>query len=203
MSFEDNKQKGLRRVRRDSRDDDESLVGYQVPDGSTRAWRGDEDAPYTAPLGRAASAGTTENTAVNEENQRLLVDEYGRLWVRDAGAGPTSVSLYHDSTANRTQVVSTTSGRLYQARMIVDTAVNADRFLQIFDRTTAPTAGVEPIWEALVPANSTYAEAADSFGPIGGLPFSNGLAVAVSSTPGVWTDPGSDDAFFFLSYSEG
>jgi len=62
------------------------------------------------------------------------------------------------------------------------------------------------VWEALIPATNTvdtqYAEGADDFDPIDGLVFTDGLVLAMSTTPGVLTLPANAAAagFFMATY---
>lgn len=97
--FESGDRKGVARVRRDARNDgDEQLVGYQRTDGATEALRGDGDGPWVEPLGRASSDGTTGLVSVGDgDNQRIAVDEYGRIYTVPS---PTDVQKVEGDVAH-------------------------------------------------------------------------------------------------------
>lgn len=205
MGQDNNPGDSIRRTRRDARDaGDGQPVAYQTETGAEKTWTGDDDAPYTIALARASSTGVTTETSADDETQRLLVDEYGRIWARWVPGGGGPYLAYHDGAVVEQVVVSAVPSRVFQVRGILDAAITADRFMQIHDSAAAVLAGATPVWEALIPGSLTtalqYAEAGDDFEPIGGLVLANGLVLVLSTTPGFYTSPALDSVIFEATY---
>lgn len=115
------------------------------------------------------------------------------------GNGP-SATLFHNGASVASLVVSNVSARLFLLRAIVDTGIDADRIIQVFDLVALPADGTEPLWEMLIQANPGFAEAGDDFAPIKGLAFANGITLAVSTTKGILTIAVQSEVSFFGSF---
>lgn len=69
-------------------------------------------------------------------------------------------------------------------------------YLQGFDRATAPTAGLRPLFSVDVEANDfNYFETAT------GVPMTTGITVALSSSETVYADPGGTPGSFLVTHS--
>jgi len=205
--FEDVTLQQLRRVRAARTDPHPAAAGYIGPRGSTIAVAGDDHGPYHHALGRVNTdgvAGATPNSAEGQP-QRLLVDEPGRLWVREALGG--LLTVFHASVvATEEQLVGAgdPDWRLLELRATIDTGINADRFAQVHDAAAALTTGVSvPVWEAFIPASAGYVEVGESWAGVQGLLLTTGIRIAISTTPGVWTDPTVDEGFIQAVYGPG
>jgi hypothetical protein len=111
--FESPEQRTLDQVRRDGTTP--SVSGYQTDLGEIFPVPGDQTAPYGHVLGRASSTGTTPNTVEDEEPQRLLVDQFGRVIVVSPGGAPSLAALVSpnpipDATTTVYSVLSATVG---------------------------------------------------------------------------------------------
>lgn len=215
VPFETIAEQRLRNVRRGSDDDMRpQLGGYVDVEGNIRGRIGDAIAPYSHALGRASADGTTGLVAVSDgEGQRIATDEYGHIWTRDADPAavvPVNFS-YNSGVLNgpQTQVlVRAGATRVFQIRGILLAGESpADRFLQAHDVAAVGLVGGEfPVWEALVPGAATvatqYSEGADDFDPVDGLIFTLGLVLALSTTPGEFADPGTEEGWFQATYRD-
>lgn len=79
-------------------------------------------------------------------------------------------------------------------------ANGAARYLQLFNRTTAPTAGAVPIYAASLPLKGFYEfNGLGFFGP-GGFKLSVGLVIGVSTTESTYTAANPADHSIFVAY---
>lgn len=128
-----------------------------------------------------------------------LVDENGdHAGVPSNGLITEGRGLSYESTgaaAERSHVVKNSPGTLWMFRAL-GTSGAPDLWVMVLDQVAAPAGGEVPVWRAFLPAGG---EIGDDFFP-GGRSFANGIVIAVSSTPGTWTDPGSDYAFFHVGF---
>lgn len=198
-SGESNVNKALRRTRRDSRDEPVQTVGYQTETGDEAALTGDEHAPYAYALARATTDGSAVNTADKGEPQFLLCDEEGRLYTRDSAIA-TPASRYSSAALEQQAVVKSSSGLIWELRMLVTTGIAADRWLMVFNAAAAVANNAVPIWRSLLPnPGSARAEVWDGFE----RPFeaSTGIVVAISTTEVALTLPGANEALFQILYA--
>lgn len=195
-----------RRIRTDARTEQSRLIGFEAQSGEETAWTGDDDAPYTGPLGKASSdavAGLT--TEPDGANQRFALDSLGRLWL--AGMAPLAsqpltavVSRYSSAALENQATISTTPAKPLALRMIVPTGGSADTYLMVFDSTVAVVNGAVPLWRALLPnAGVNGGEAAETF-DMATFDTTAGLVVAMSTTAVTLTLAGAS-ALFEVLYS--
>ncbi len=191
IPFERRVEQQLRRGRPRSPESGPALGGYGAIDDSIRALIGNDVGPYQNIIGRASEDGVTGLVEVqNGESQIVATDLFGRLWTRSDPVPPVTelVQARHTEVEATSLVVSSTPAILYQMRGIVAAGVELDLWIQAFNAAVLPADGTEPKWEMLVPATETAVESGDDFGATGeGLPFSNGIVLAVSDTSGVLT----------------
>jgi hypothetical protein len=95
------------------------------------------------------------------------------------------------SSLETSRQVSAGAGHLHEVRCLLDPTVTADRYLHVFIDVASVSGGETPAWRAFIPAGG---EASDSFK--GGLPFTTGCVVAVSTTLATLTLPGAGEAMF-------
>jgi len=115
-----------------------------------------------------------------------------------AGASDPSATVFHSGAASVAFLVaSAVPARLFTIRGVVDTAINADRVIQLFDAIALPANGAVPLWEIVLEANAGIGEAGDDFAPIKGLAFLTGIVVAASTTKGSLTITAQSEMTFF------
>ena len=111
-NHENNDAKASRRTRLESREDQGEVVSYVDENGTPVAFTGDDDAPYTIPLGRVANAAeeSAAGPADVNEAQRRLVDANGKLFVNVAVLPPPGgVQMIEGDIANDTADSSTSN----------------------------------------------------------------------------------------------
>ena len=208
VPFETTQERRIRNTRRnDQRDAATDPVGYVAVEGGIRGLIGDHIGPYMHAIGRASADGNAGLVSVSDgEAQRLATDELGHLWTR-AGVGGGAALSFHTTAALDQSVSQTAARRVYQIRAALIASVITDRFLQVHDSAVPVPNNAIPIWEILVPGGlttaTTFAMAGDGFGDVGGLPLTNGLILAISTTAGVLTLPaaGGDALPFEATFS--
>jgi hypothetical protein len=175
-------------------------MGYASYDNSTVPVQGDEVGPYVHAITRASSDGAAGSVQVRDgESQRLLTDDFGRLWVRLTANTGTTATIARSAVLAKNLVVKVTPGFLTDVRMLVTTGIAAPRWLMIFDAAAAPANGATPVWRDVMPnPGGAQAEVSDSF--IQALSFSVGIVVAISTTEVTYTAPTNDEALFSAGY---
>ena len=154
FTFETLNRRQIARLRRDAQEP-YTLLGYEDTESRPLGLAGDDVGPYVHAIGRASTNGgaaaPTSIPAVDDgEAQRLLTDEYGRLWVRldasssEAQAVLTTPNPIADATTNVYSVTPATVGSAAGALVIKASAgrlrrvliVNNDvatRYAMVFD----------------------------------------------------------------------
>lgn len=94
-------------------------------------------------------------------------------------------------TAATSLVVHNAACALYHADVVLDDTVSDPRWLFVHNLTTAPTNGAVPVWRARVGGGF----ASIDFGAHG-LYLLTGCTLALSTTPGTLTLPGSNEGYF-------
>lgn len=185
--FDTDAERQRRLIERDSRKDPGQLGAYITPDGQPSLLTGDDDAPWSEPLGRASADGSTGLVLVSDgRNNRLAVDGFGHLWTRPVAVAALGASVYTSSAEEASAVVKASAGVVYECHALVSAAV-VDLWLMIFNRTTVPGAGAVPIWRALLPnPGGGPGEVWVNF-PLEPLPCTTGIAVGLSTTAITYT----------------
>lgn len=99
---------------------------------------------------------------------QLAPSTLGTAWEYNTGAtGDDSATLVFDGGA--------TKYVLNEFRLILDTAVTADRYVMLFDSATPPADTAVPVWRGVVPEKGMMAETFEA-----GLEFTNGISFALS-----------------------
>jgi hypothetical protein len=71
------------------------------------------------------------------------------------------------------------------------------RYLQVFDRSTTPSAGAAPVISVPVYANSGFTVVDQQMLGPNGMTLSNGIAWGISTTPGTYTAATASECFVF------
>jgi hypothetical protein len=100
-------------------------------------------------------------------------------------------------TAENTNVAKASAGRFFRARVILDAAVAANRWLMVFDKATAPVNTDVPVLRAWL-GNGTLDGEIDL--GLYGRAMANGVSVALSTTVATLTLPGGSEAYFQVGY---
>jgi len=145
-------------------------------------------------------------TASSEYAQGVvLIDENGNP--QGLSSSPISVKIdagtltkFHTGDDNvATAVLDSSSGTLYDIRVIMDPSVSVARYLMLFDRNSVPTSpSTTPqstdglIWSMVIPPAG---EASESF-PLG-LAYTAGLTACISSTHDDYTVVASAEGIIF------
>lgn len=210
--FETDSLREIRRVRLDAEDDADN-TGFVTPSGQEKRWTGNDAAPYTAALGRASSDGEdtppTGIPAVEDgDPQELLLDQYGRVWVRQVDPIQIVEPVFSRSTtagaalAQSSPIVVPSGQRMRLRWMGASMAggAGAGRVLMAFDSAVAVGNGAVPIWRAPIGDNGAgYFNSVDVEIGDGGIIVSGGLVLAISSTLGTLTL--GDTGFFQSLYN--
>lgn len=103
VPFETLSRRQVAAIRRDSQEPF-TLVGYEDTEGTPRGLIGDEIAPYVHMVGRAALDGGADApedipTVGQGQAQRVLVDEYGRIWA-NVNVSPAEVQNVQGNIAS-------------------------------------------------------------------------------------------------------
>lgn len=151
----------------------------------------------------------TPPAANNGDGVPLLVDEYGRPWVRIAGDAMPASQVSVIPTANPDEELSVFSGngtaavvKAQAGRLYSLTAADAETnsYIHIFNKAAAPIAGDVPL--IVLGRVSTPGDASlhASYQPIG-IPFSAGIAVGGSTTLSPFTPTGAPGSYrIFCAY---
>ena len=174
------------------------LISFQTQAGDEVAWTGDDDAPYVGILGKASSDGVTGLVAEPDgANQRLATDSLGHLLVSVSPSAAAAASRYSSPAFEQSAIVLAAPGVVYEIRMILNTAIAADRYLMVFNSTALPANGDIPVWRALLPNPGAGAgEVWDGFS----VPFAcaTGITVGLSTTATTFTGGGANALFEIL-----
>jgi len=110
-------------------------------------------------------------------------------------SGP--VSFYDSGAAADTQEVVSTSGvRVKEVFVSLAPGVSGDRWVMLFNANSARTNGALPVTRFKVPAADDASRTFEAE-----RTFPTGLVVAVSTTIGTLTLPGSGEAYFSVQYT--
>ena len=120
----------------------------------------------------------------------VLVDTLGRLQLVLADPAEPA-TRYLSAAAERSASAKITAGTVREVQVI--STSSADRYLMLIDKSGAVAGADAPFYRAFVPAGS---QVSVTFGPP--RSFGAGLQVALSSTAATWTDPGADEALFYV-----
>ena len=97
---------------------------------------------------------------------------------------------YLSAARERQATAKAAAGKLREVTVQSNSAL--ERWLHLFDRSTAVTAGQAPIYRCLLPPGAQISVAF-----VGGRTFAQGLVVAISSDAINWADPGADEGLFY------
>lgn len=214
MVDESDRQKSIRRLRRDGRtDEDIDVVGYTREDGSVRAWTGDDEGPYVKVINDDALASEIQGNILHDsadgvskpvkmgghanaglraavgENDRVdaSYDLRGRQRVLST-LSPIVISRNSTVALVETQVVKAAAGSLWQ--LVVSSTSAAALFLQVHNLAAVPGAGAVPIYSIHLPAGGSAGFAFDQ-----GDPFAVGIVWVASTTIATYTAVGANIAF--------
>jgi len=130
--------------------------------------------------------------------EELQCDQNGRLRVALEATDVTidtsvaeAATRYVSSSAERQAQAKGSAGVLREVHVINTSA--SERYLQLFDRTSALSGGEAPFARDIVPAGGSVRIWWE-----GGRSFAQGLRVALSSSIATWTDPTADEGFFHV-----
>lgn len=141
---------------------------------------------------------STLPTVGEGEVEELQIDQRGRLRV---AIEATSVALGVEQAEPATRYVSSTLERSAQAKasagvvrevQVISTSAS-ERYLHLINAIGALSGGETPLYRMIVPAGGAIAVTFP-----GGYSFATGVVVALSSTLATYTDPGADEAFFYV-----
>lgn len=173
MAANDEDARRIQRLKRDSRDGGESVpVGYQNDAAQTRAWSGDDDAPYVKVVNP-----TSDPVNVSIGGGGTL----GVFQVPQDGAAD-ALSVAYEPAVAAFEVAKAAAGRLYQ--IYVTNEGGGPLFFQIHNTAAAPSAGATPFmtqWR--VPNQGALFV---DFGEYG-LYMSVGITIVSSSTYATYT----------------
>lgn len=217
IPFESNEERQVGQIRLDDRREAQlgTPAAYRGPDGEALAVRGTAEGPYALAVGRASTTGVLPadgsdgGVVQTGQSQRVLVDEYGRLWVRAVPEPPVQiVGLRYatgDTAENQTPAILPGAQvlRVRVANVSLAGGVAAGRVLMLFDAAGAVVDGAVPLWRGVIlDAGAGYFNQVEvGFPEIDGLIFAAGLVAALSTTLDVLTLPVSPEGFFGLTYT--
>ena len=207
IEFESTTARELARIRRERGGSRPTGPGaYVSSDGETLAVRGSGEGPYSVIVGRASETGGSAaplgtggergNAVQTGVGQRVLTDEWGRIWARMYG-----------SPIEQTPIVTPTpgaGGALQQSAPIAPAAGETMRVLwggvviaggagvgyvlMFFDAAAPVINGASPLWrEPILDAGVNFFDGVDVEFPAGGIPVTDGLVLALSTTQDVLT----------------
>ncbi len=101
------------------------------------------------------------------------------------------------SVAVENIVAKASAGRLFSVGVILLSSVGVDRYLHVFDNTSAPSLNDTPVLRAFIPAGSQVVLELQA---IYGREFANGIVCAISTTLPQYTSPGGNEGFFQVGY---
>ena len=220
IAFESNVERELARVRRENA----YMRGlapsaYISSSNELAVRRGTDDGPYSLIVGRAAADGAVTppldedgsqgNSVLDGQGQRLLTDEWGRLWTKSAGGVVVEPTMLRATTGDaavlQTAPITPPEGLTMRVRWIgVNTVggVAAGRVLMAFDSADAVIDGADPIWRAvMLDAGAGYFNSVDVEFNNGGLLVVDGLVLALSTTLDDLTQPGAAEGWFQALYT--
>jgi len=105
-------------------------------------------------------------------------------WAQTAGAAAVTAAS-----------ISTTAGAAFKVDVVVLESVTAARWLMVFDLGAAPTGGEDPILRARISGGFASIDLG-----LYGREVTAGVAVAISTAPGLLALPGSGEGFFQVGY---
>lgn len=91
--------------------------------------------------------------------------------------------------------VKATGGVVFKVDVVLLDSVVASRWLMVFDLAAAPGAGADPILRARIGGGLASIDLG-----LYGRETTNGIGVAISTTPGLLSLPGSGEGFFQVGY---
>lgn len=197
IPFESDADAQLRNTSNSKESLDNKVAGYIDQQGLPAPLVGTLTGPYMLDVGRASADGSTGSVAVNDgQDQRILVDQLGRLWIRGiinpvviTGTITTSpiVGATYISTAFEIQhsIVATAGHPLEMARvhMLLNAGVSADRVLMVFDSDIPVVNGAAPVWRTPMPnPGAGIGGCWDVFDAFVLPLFTKGITVAISTT---------------------
>ena len=148
-----------------------------------------------------AACGTPNVTPPATQPGQATIDQNGKLCV-NATVSVGGVSLTAATPASSTalagsKVVAAQAKSLFSFEVVLDsTAANAGAYVLIFNSTTDPADGaVTPLKCYYIPANTTGANTIGGTFAAGGVAFSTGITIALSST-GCFTKTETTHALF-------
>lgn len=181
---------------------DRKVAAYIDQQGEPRPERGTLTGPYELIVGRASSDNHTGSVQVSDgEDQRVLVDQFGRLWIRGivdpvtitgtitANMAPIVADKYISATyeIQHSIVAGATALRLGRVQMLLKAGVAADRTLMVFNSDVPVANNAAPDWRTPLPnPGAGIGGCWDVFDEFV-FTCSKGITVAVSTTPDVLT----------------
>jgi hypothetical protein len=108
------------------------------------------------------------------------------------------LSQYVSTAVENVAVAKATPGRALHVDVSLP-GVAADRWLLLIDKATAPIATDPAVRQRLLPSGTVYGTL--DFPATFGQELAAGVAVAISTTPGVLTLPGGSEAWFTVDYA--
>lgn len=203
IPFESDSDVQLRNTANSVEDTDRKVSGFIDPQGLPRPERGTFTGPYELIVGRASDdeEGTGSVSVSNGEDQRVLVDQLGRIWIRGiidpvTITGEITADLspiigdHYASSAFEIQHSIVASGnplRVARIHMLLKAGTAADRTLMLFDSDVAVVNSAVPIWRTPLPnPGAGIGGCWDVFDDFV-IQCVKGITVAISTTPDVLT----------------
>lgn len=113
---------------------------------------------------------------------------------------PSASTLYTSLGATASAVIKSSPGTVYSIINALNTASSV-RFLLLFNATSVPSAGASPLIPGFpVPPNNGVLFFGQDIAGGGGLSFSAGITVAISTTPFTYTAAAASDVGFTIKY---
>jgi hypothetical protein len=173
------------------------LAGYIARDGKIYPWPGDS-VPYTGAIAAASEDGESgiKPAQDNGDNAKILADLFGRLF---AVPFPPTVSavLLSATTSAAGENSRIVEGEHTLLEVEAYNATGNKLYLMVFDSATLPADGTVPLFTAVpVATDDTTAISLDPYG----LPFTEGIVAALSTTPLVLTLAGATAGSISIFY---